>query len=416
MFIMPLGSYLTQKGWKPKTLIAIGAAVMFPFFVLSTIVNQFWAFAMFYILAFSWNQGICYMTPIHQGWAWFPCHGGLVSGIIIGGFGFGPLIFDNVITRTINPENLPVDLSTGYYDASVDDNFLFTWRIVIASWFALAVIGFFTIFEGPKKAKREDALQVSTVEEVATETDQLDSEEPVRSGNLNKSAASVFGESDNVSVSEAQASVLLARHQPQAPVKTPVMQMVCARPFILLYVMNTLSLITGIFAINNFKLYGQKNGLTNENYLAWVGSVAAVCNAIRFIWSTATDYVPYKSVYAVLLCIQIVLNFTIPFVSKDNILYALWISGMLLCEGGHFTLVPNVLKKIYGAEAGTLLYGFLFSYSGIVSILIIVLQALLLTDNPRSYNIFFYINGTFSVIALGLLCFLFSEEKFIHKN
>lgn len=200
MFIMPLGSYLTQKGWRPKTLIAIGAAVMFPFFVLSTFVNAFWAFAMFYVLAFSWNQGICYMTPIHQGWAWFPGRGGLVSGIIIGGFGFGPLIFDNIITRTINPENLPVDLSTGYYDQSVDDRFLFTWRIVIASWFLLAVIGFFTIFEGPKKEKKLEPMSEVTAVEGADhdtdhDTDEIEDQEVPGVVNKSETKSSVFDDS-----------------------------------------------------------------------------------------------------------------------------------------------------------------------------------------------------------------------------
>ena len=55
---------------------------------------------------------------------------------------------------------------------------------------------------------------------------------------------------------------------------------------------------------------------------------------------------------------------------------------MLLCEGGHFTLVPNVLKKIYGAENGTVLYGIGFSFSGISAILIVIMQQTLLTTDP----------------------------------
>ena len=77
--------------------------------------------------------------------------------------------------------------------------------------------------------------------------------------------------------------------------------MIFSQPFIVIYIMNMLSVISGFFAVNNFKKYGQLNGLTNENYLAWLGSIAAVCNSIRFIWSMATDHFSYKVVYAVLL-------------------------------------------------------------------------------------------------------------------
>ena len=80
-----------------------------------------------------------------------------------------------------------------------------------------------------------------------------------------------------------------------------MMRMVFSQPFIICYLMNMLSVISGFFAVNNFKKYGQKNGLDNENYLAMLGSVAAVCNSIRFIWSMATDYLSYKLVYGILL-------------------------------------------------------------------------------------------------------------------
>ena len=136
--------------------------------------------------------------------------------------------------------------------------------------------------------------------------------------------------------------------------------------------MSFLSIISGFFAVNNFKEYGIKNGLSDENYLAWLGSVASICNSIRFVWSFATDYVSYKAVYGFLLVMQIILDFTTPLVSESKGLYFLWISLLLLCEGGHFTLVPNVLKKIYG-EKGTTLYGFMFSYTGLMSIMLIIL-------------------------------------------
>lgn len=85
----------------------------------------------------------------------------------------------------------------------------------------------------------------------------------------------------------------------------------------------------------------------------------------------------------------------------------------MLCEGGHFTLMPNVIKKIYGSENGTALYGIAFSFSGIASILIVILQTTILTDDPSSYVYFFYATGACSVISLVLLYTLFKEDKFV---
>ena len=152
--------------------------------------------------------------------------------------------------------------------------------------------------------------------------------------------------------------------------------------------------------------------MTNENYLAWLGSIAAVCNSIRFVWSLATDHFSYRLVYGVLLCIQICINLTMPLISENRALYFIWVCILLLCEGGHFTLVPNVLKKIYG-EKGTSLYGIMFSYTGICAILMIVMQSAVLTTEASSFNIFFFFNGGTSFIALLILVFAFKENKFI---
>ena len=61
-----------------------------------------------------------------------------------------------------------------------------------------------------------------------------------------------------------------------------------------------------------------------------------------------------------------------------------WISLALFCEGAHFTLVPNILKKIFGRQA-TSLYGIAFSYTGLASVLILVL----LERYPTDYLMFF---------------------------
>lgn len=114
-----------------------------------------------------------------------------------------------------------------------------------------------------------------------------------------------------------------------------------------------------------------------------------------------------------MLIMQIALCFTMSLIDKNKGTYAVWVSAVLLCEGGHFTLVPNVLKKIYGAENGTQLYGIAFSYSSIAAILIVILQTEILTEDPQSYVYFFYACGACSVISLILLYTLFKEEKFV---
>jgi len=57
---------------------------------------------------------------------------------------------------------------------------------------------------------------------------------------------------------------------------------------------------------------------------------------------------------------------------KSKETYAIWICLALFCEGGHFTLVPNMLKKIFGDQA-TSLYGIMLTYTGFSSLVMICL-------------------------------------------
>lgn len=84
------------------------------------------------------------------------------------------------------------------------------------------------------------------------------------------------------------------------------------------------------------------------------------------------DHYSYKKVYGTLVVMQIILAFTYKFSSLNRTTYAVWIWLSVWCEGGHFTLVPNIFKIIFGKHA-TALYGIGFSYTGLNSIILLSL-------------------------------------------
>ena len=75
----------------------------------------------------------------------------------------------------------------------------------------------------------------------------------------------------------------------------------------------------------------------------------------------------------------------------------------LFCIGGHFAIFPNVLKQIYGKQA-TVLYGVLFTGTGIASLMII---GLVLSPIGSDYIALFYLFGAFSLLAFAILLLLF---------
>ena len=176
----------------------------------------------------------------------------------------------------------------------------------------------------------------------------------------------------------------------------------------IIYLMASLSILFGYYSVDVFKTFGQSvPELSDDRYLTWVGSMAALFNAARFIWSACLDHYSYKEVYGVLLLLQIFLAATMSFAIKSKAFYLSWICLALLCEGGHFTLVPNILKKIFGRQA-TSLYGVAFSYTGLTSLLMIGL----LEAFAESYLLFYALTAVFSLLSLLLLHRSFSEVPF----
>ena len=148
--------------------------------------------------------------------------------------------------------------------------------------------------------------------------------------------------------------------------------------------------------------------LNNDSYLTLISSVSSLFNALRFVWSGALDKYSFKWVYGTLVVIQILLASTIKLEETSKFSFAVMLCLTLFCIGGHFALFPNVLKQVFGKQA-TVLYGFLFTGTGISSVFIV---GLILTPVGKQYQIMFYIFGMFSVLSLVILIFFYKQIRF----
>ena len=68
------------------------------------------------------GTALAYTPPLGVAMRWFPKSKGLVNGIIVGGFGLGAFIFNQIQTAYLNPANLPLDDETGKF--FIDDTIL----------------------------------------------------------------------------------------------------------------------------------------------------------------------------------------------------------------------------------------------------------------------------------------------------
>lgn len=66
-------------------------------------------FIWLYSFAFGTFKAFLYSSALAAGWSHLPGRVGVVSGIIISGFGFGGFVFGIVTNRLSNPDNVPVE-------------------------------------------------------------------------------------------------------------------------------------------------------------------------------------------------------------------------------------------------------------------------------------------------------------------
>jgi len=382
VMVTPIGGYLAQRGVNPKIMLGGGAFIGLSLLTINLYQTSFMPFATFYVLGFSLAQGLTYLVPVHHVWLWFPDYPGLTSGIVLAGYGFGSLIFNSASTALINPDNEVQDQTTYQFAGDVNDRFEYMWRTLLICWAGCAAIGITFVWQGPKDLV---APQQSNeyVPASLNDNDQQDTR----------------GE-------DAQ------QEEPKEAERLPIWTLVKSKQFVLIFIMNALSLSLGLYTVSHFKSYAFTNGLLDDAFLSHLGSAASFFITCRFVWSAILDKYPYKLVYGILLSLSSFFALTMVFVSSSKFLFSIWVCGILFCMGGHYTLVPNVLKQIYTEKYATQLYGILFSYTAITAFSQILLQSLFQTEEASSYNGLFITCGLFTFTALLILIFQFEDKKF----
>ena len=106
----PAGAFLF-KVVHPKILIFAGSALGVLAFCLAHKVETFTMFIVCFSVIYGSGVGICYFTPLACGWEWLPAERkGLVTGVILGAFGFGAFVFSFVAQAVVNPDNVAAEL------------------------------------------------------------------------------------------------------------------------------------------------------------------------------------------------------------------------------------------------------------------------------------------------------------------
>lgn len=153
-----VGVYVFQKRrWHPKLVIGVGATISLTGVFLSSLTVSIGPYLACYCLLNGLGCGMCYMVPLICGWEWFPEKRGLVTGITLGGYGFGSFIFSQISTKLVNPNNdkadpLLVDGDIDLFGPEVADRVPFMIQTLVYIWACLAFVSILLISRKPSEA------------------------------------------------------------------------------------------------------------------------------------------------------------------------------------------------------------------------------------------------------------------------
>lgn len=265
---------------------------------LSSFITNFTVFSIAYPLLFGIGIGTSYMAPIISGWEYFPKMRGLVSGLIVLGFGFGSFIFGFISIAIANPDNInPTEKVKGGKifpaDSPISSNAPKMIRINCAIWLGLLLIAL------PLMRRK-----ISQSESDVSRTPERSRDDESRVKLLNKTQSS--NELKMITVEPTFKECLFDYRTLQ------------------IWAMMVLSCSFPLYMASNFKSYEQRD-ISDDQFITTVGSVGAVFNGLsRGFWSSLLDRFGFKYVYLSLLIVEIAISFSFVAVHKVKALFLIW--------------------------------------------------------------------------------------------
>lgn len=312
---MILGGYL-EKRFSARLACSLGCAIH----SLSTIGTSksiaYGPMAVLFTYGFlpGLGCGLAYMTPLSNGFGWFPNRKGLVAGVILAGFGLGTFAFNMAQTAYVNPDNLsPPEDANGYFTQESVLEKVPSLFVFIGSIYAMMqLVGCSLLFSPPL------------------------------SNGVNKPIV------DRMNLLEPDITLR---------------QAIRTREFLVLFVVYGVTTQGVLFVNSMLKEYGQLF-IGNDMYLAWTGSMASIANSAgRLSWGMAVDRYSFTRCFSAITTIFGITLFIMPFefVLSSRLLYLIGTLCLFGSFSGWMSTYPVHLSRVFGRANSGMIYGVIYT-------------------------------------------------------
>lgn len=340
-----VGSYVggrLQDAKGPRIVALIGGVIYAVGILLASFTNgadDYWLLIVGYGVISGFGLGFAYIVPIAMLQKWFPDKTGLITGLAVGGFGFGAVLTSPVAQWLIDRE--PEDPTGAFLPLGI-------------AYLVMSLIGA-SFFRNPP-----DGYTVPGFEPAGDD-------------------GSGAGADKDYTQGEA--------------LRTP--------QWYLLTAILTLSVSAGISLISQAKLSATDiSGFSVTSAATLVGVLAIFNGGGRIVWAAVSDYIGRMKTFAAILLLQGICLIVLPH-AGNVVLFSILAAIVYLCYGGTFGTMPATAGDFFGVRNAGAIYGLMligWSLGGIIGPVI----ASALIGDEKSYTLAYTTIGIIALASVAL--------------
>ncbi|MFC7726227.1 OFA family MFS transporter [Nocardioides sp. GCM10028917] len=340
-----IGSYLggrlqDRKG--PRVVALMGGIIYAVGILLASFTNgeeDYWLLILGYGVISGFGLGVAYIVPIAMLQKWFPDRKGLITGLAVGGFGFGAVLTSPVAQWLINQD--PDDPTSAFLPLGI-------------AYLVMSLAGA-SVFRNPPKGYVVPGFEPAT------------------------DAGGAVGAGKEYTQGEALRT----------------------KQWYLLTAILTLSVAAGISLISQAKTSATDiSGYSVGGAAALVGVLAIFNGGGRIVWAAVSDYIGRMRTFAAILLLQGVCLILLPHAS-NMILFAVLAAIVYLCYGGTFGTMPATAGDFFGVRNAGAIYGLMligWSLGGVIGPLV----AAALIGEEKAYTVAYTTIGIIALLSVAL--------------
>ena len=340
-----IGSFIggrLQDRRGPRIVALVGGVIYAAGIILASFADsdgELWLIILGYGVISGFGLGFAYIVPIAMLQKWFPDKRGLITGLAVGGFGFGAVLTSPVAQWLIDRN--PEDPTSAFLPLGI-------------AYLVMSLVGA-SFFRNPPEGYTVPGFEPA--------------------------AADGSSSDDDIEFTQGEA------------LRTP--------QWYLLTAILALSVSAGIALISQAKTSATDiAGYSVGGAATLVGVLAIFNGAGRIVWATVSDYIGRMKTFAIMLVLQGVCLIALPHATSSALFFVL-AAVVYLCYGGAFGTMPATAGDFFGVRFAGAIYGLMlvgWSIGGIIGP--IVASALIGED--KSYEVAYTTIGVIALASVAL--------------